>query len=200
MDEQTRKRIFEPFFTTKGVGKGTGLGLASAYGTMKTHRGAIRVYSEPGRGSTFHLFLPLLESSDAAAQIAEAPAVPQPGRGRILVVDDEATLLNLIRELLVELGYQVTICADPVQALELYRRDWHLFDLVILDMVMPRLSGRDLFLAMREINPQVRVLLSSGYSLNHEVQSILDAGALAFLQKPFNQAELSRKLSEALRT
>ncbi|MEI6147708.1 MAG: ATP-binding protein [bacterium] len=194
----TMKRLFEPFFTTKEVGKGTGLGLASAYGTIKNHGGTIRVYSEPGHGSTFSIYLPVLEEEGAALVVREVAAPTPTGHGRILIVDDERVILEIGTAMLHKLGYEVTACGDSHEALELYRKNWRTLDLVILDMVMPKMSGRDLFLAMRQINPGIKALLSSGYSINGEAQGILNQGVMAFLHKPYLWAELAQSVAKVL--
>jgi signal transduction histidine kinase/ActR/RegA family two-component response regulator len=198
MDPATMKRLFEPFFTTKEVGKGTGLGLASAYGTIKNHGGTIRVYSELGRGSTFRVYLPVLEASGAALVVPEVAEPAPTGHGRILIVDDEPVILEIATAMLRKLGYEVTACGDSREALELYRKDWRTFDLVISDMVMPKMGGRDLFLAMRQINPGIKALLSSGFSMNGEADGILDQGVMAFLHKPYLWAELAQSVASVL--
>jgi len=200
MTAETKRRIFEPFFTTKEIGKGTGLGLASVYGAIKSHRGAIRVHSEPGRGSTFDLYLPLRE--DPTRDAVSPTAAPTAGirGGRILLIDDEPIILEVGGDMLRELGYAVVARSDPAEALALYQQEWRTFDLVILDMVMPKLGGKELFLAMRETNPQIKAILSSGYSLNGEAQCILDQGVLAFVQKPFNTAELQQTVADVLQS
>jgi len=196
MDKETQKRIFEPFFTTKAVGKGIGMGLAAVYGTAKNHRGAVTVYSEPGHGSTFRLCLPLAEAEEpvetSPAQAATVPGV------RILVVDDEEVVRTMAADLLVEMGHTVTTCGDGREAVNHYREHSREIDLVILDMVMPALGGRDTFRELKKINPSIRALLASGYSLNGEAQEILDEGVLAFVQKPFNTHELATKIALAL--
>ena len=197
MDEDTQKRIFEPFFTTKEQGRGTGMGLAAVYGTIRNHQGTINVHSEPGHGTTFKVSLPLAESAAEEAG-AKVRAVPIKGAARILVVDDEEMVRELASEMLRELGYKAAICKDGTEAVEYYRTAWKQVDLVILDMVMPKLSGRDTFIAMREINAEIKALLLSGYAINSEAQSILDEGVLGFLQKPFQAAALSEKVAEAL--
>jgi CheY-like chemotaxis protein len=200
MDAETKKRLFEPFFTTKEVGKGTGLGLASAYGTVRNHGGIIRVVSEPGQGSTFAIYLPLhgAQSAEHAKPTTPAAAPATGGGGRILLVDDEALILDLGCTMLRKGGYEVVPCREATEALEQYRRDWRQIDLVILDMIMPRMGGRELFLAMRAMNPAVRVILSSGYSMNGEAHDILAMGVLAFVQKPFRMADLLRQVAEVL--
>ncbi|MCK6488361.1 MAG: PAS domain S-box protein [Planctomycetes bacterium] len=199
MDAETRRRLFEPFFTTKGVGQGTGLGLASAYGVVKNHGGTIQVWSEPGRGSVFTILLPLLEDGQAAPAAEVLPAGRRPLCGCILVVDDEPPALAVVGDLLQAMGYEVLACGDPAEALALYRGRWRDVGLVILDMVMPRMGGRDLFLAMRAVNPGIRAVLSSGFSLDGEAQAILDAGVRAFVQKPFDRATLAHTLEVAIR-
>jgi CheY-like chemotaxis protein len=198
MSEEVRRHLFEPFFTTKGLGKGTGMGLAAVYGTVRNHKGAIDVYSEPGHGTTVKVYLPLLESAEQAETPAEV-GEPVRGTARILVVDDEEVVLKLAAEALRDLGYQVTTCKDGAEAVAYYREAWRSIDLVILDMVMPAFGGRETFLAMRETNPAVRAILSSGYSLNGQAQAILDEGVLDFVQKPFQLRELSSKVAAALR-
>ena len=197
MSPETQKHLFEPFFTTKEPGQGTGLGLASVHGTVVSHGGAITVQTELGQGSTFTVVLPLDEAAALAASVPEA-AVRAGGPARVLLVDDENIIVELGTDMLQDLGYEVVACRDGVEAVARYREDWPQIDLVILDVVMPKLGGRDAFAAMRKINPALKVLVSSGYSLDGEAREILDDGALGFLQKPFNQAELARKVAEAL--
>jgi two-component system, cell cycle sensor histidine kinase and response regulator CckA len=198
MDAETCKRLFEPFFTTKEVGKGTGLGLASVYGTVKQHGGAINVYSEPGRGSCFKVYLPLLASLDDPDEHAK-DRIDTRGTSRILLVDDETLVAEMATGMLQGLGYTVDVCADGQEAVEFYRRSWRAIDLVILDMIMPRLGGVDTFRALLSVNPKARIILSSGFSVEGEAQGLLNQGALAFLQKPYHKSELARALEEALR-
>ncbi|MCX7935248.1 MAG: response regulator, partial [Planctomycetota bacterium] len=198
MDAATMRHLFEPFFTTKAPGKGTGLGLAAVHGVVKSHKGRIEVKSELGRGSEFSLFLPLHESAtwqaDAKAEVASTPK-----SARILVVDDEALLRDLATEMLQDLGYRVTTCKDGDEAIGYYLQSWEHVDLVILDMIMPKRSGHETFVALRKINPKVKVLITSGYSLAEEAKQVMDEGAVGFLQKPFRCEELSRKVAEALK-
>lgn len=198
MDPETQKHIFEPFYTTKGVGKGTGMGLASVYGTVRNHKGAISVHSEAGRGTTFRIHLPLAEEA-GNEQDASGRNVPVTGTARILLVDDEEMVRDLAADMLRVLGYTVTQCNNGKEAVEYYKKSWQHMDLVILDMVMPELGGRDTFIAMRNINPHVRAILSSGYSINDEAQAILDEGVMAFVEKPFELAEFSEKVAQVLR-
>ncbi len=197
MDATTRARIFEPFFTTKGMGKGTGLGLASVYGIVKNHGGAIEVESAPGQGTTFTLLLPTaVEAAPRAAPAAENPR--SPGRGTLLVVDDESAVLRMNARLLEGLGYVVLTASGGREAVELVRQHGTAISLVILDMTMPEMSGSQTFDALRDLNPDLKVLLASGYSVQGKAQQILDRGCNGFIQKPFDTTTLSAKLAEIL--
>jgi len=199
MSADTQKHLFEPFFTTEEAGKGTGLGLAAGHGTVISHRGAIVTQSAEGKGTVFTIYLPLA-GEDITIQTVESPRVPMRGRARVVIVDDDRIVLDLISEMLRDLGYEVATYIDSVEAVDAYRTHWQDIDLVILDIVMPRLGGHDVFLAMRDINPQLRVLLSSGDSVDGEANAILNDGARAFLQKPFDKTELSHKIAAVLST
>ncbi|MBI5367505.1 MAG: PAS domain-containing protein [Planctomycetes bacterium] len=198
MNADTQKHLFEPFFTTKSPGQGTGLGLAAVHGIVASHRGGITARSEPGQGSTFTIYLPLhgeAMSLDAEASAAAPGAVP---KARVLLVDDEEGVLRLAAEMLRISGHETICCNDGAEALGRYRELGGQIDLVILDVVMPKLGGRDTFAALRQMNPAVKVLVSSGYSIDGEARSILADGALGFLPKPYNRAELVGKVAEAL--
>ena len=196
MDEATLARIFEPFFTTKDVGQGTGLGLATVYAIIKHHQGIIRVDSQPGRGTTFHIFLP----------VSAKAVVPEPSRedgvlrgaGTILLVDDEDGVRMVAARMLEQLGYHVLLAPSGSQALEIYPQEQDRIDLVILDMLMPGMGGVETFQKLKEVDPKVRVLLSSGYSLDGEAQQVMAAGARGFIQKPYRLANLSHKVAEIL--
>jgi len=195
IDSEVRKHLFEPFFTTKPIGKGTGMGLASVYGTVQNHRGAIRVDSAVGVGTRFSICLPLLERTERDPAQAE-PARPGAGKAlRILVVDDEPELRAMVSLMLQRGGHEVLAVANGPEAIELYSRRGAELDLVILDMMMPEISGRDTFKALKSMNPGVRVVLSSGYSIDGDARRILDDGALGFLQKPFTIAELEAQIA-----
>ena len=197
MSEETLRHCFEPFFTTKTTGHGTGMGLAAVYGTVKNHRGAVEAQSELGKGTTVRLLLPVGEKQTEPAHTA--PEEPVPGSEHILVVDDEDTILKMATEILGGLGYRVSACSNGTEALAIYREQHAEIDLVILDMVMPELGGRDTFVALREIRPDVKAILSSGYTIDGEAQAILDEGVQAFVQKPFRVAELSHTVARCLR-
>jgi PAS domain S-box-containing protein len=196
MDEKTRERIFDPFFTTKEMGRGTGLGMATVYGIIKGHQGMIHVYSELGHGTTFTIYLP---ASDKEV-VKEKAATGEIARGTetILVVDDEKMVLEVDRELLESMGYRVYAAGSGQEAISIYMEKKNEIDLVVLDMIMPGISGSETFDRLREINPGIKVLLSSGYSLTGKAQTIMDRGCNGFLQKPFHLEKFSSKVREIL--
>jgi two-component system cell cycle sensor histidine kinase/response regulator CckA len=196
MDKKTMERIFDPFFTTKELGRGTGLGLASAYGIIKGHGGYIDVDSEKGKGTTFSIYLPASEKEvRKAAKIAERFIK---GTETVLMVDDEDLILKVGQELLEAMGYRVLIAKDGKEAIEVYEKQQDDIDIVLLDMIMPNMGGGEVYDRMKEINPDVTVLLSSGYSINGEATEILERGCDGFIQKPFNMKKLSGKITEVL--
>jgi CheY-like chemotaxis protein len=196
MDALTQQRIFDPFFTTKEKDRGTGLGLASAYGIINNHGGIIRVYSEQGEGTTFNIYLPVTEKPVSRQQRQEKELLR--GSGVILLVDDEEMILEIGKDLIEKLGYQVITAPNGKKALEIYKRDQNKIDMVILDMIMPDLSGGETYSLLKEINPSIKTLLSSGYSINGKAQAILNNGYSGFIQKPFNLTDLSHKISKIL--
>jgi PAS domain S-box-containing protein len=196
MDPAILKRVFEPFFTTKEMGRGTGLGLASVYGIVKNHGGYITVSSEPGKGSTFDLYLPVSEKAPLPQDRRSGPA--EKGSETVLLVDDEQITLEVGEEILRELGYSVLTARSGRTAVDLFRENADRIDLVILDMIMPDMSGGRTFDALRSIDPGVKVLLASGYSLTGEASIILERGCNDFIQKPFNMTQLSDKIRSVL--
>jgi two-component system cell cycle sensor histidine kinase/response regulator CckA len=196
MDEATRQRVFDPFFTTQEKGRGTGLGLASAYGIIKNHRGMITVYSESGHGTTFSVYLPL---SNKEAQ-RETPVAARliTGAGTILLVDDEEMIIDVGKAMLERLGYRVFTAPGGQQAVEAVTRMGTEIDLVILDMIMPGMDGGKTFDRIREIQPQIPVMLSSGYAINGQAEEIMRRGCNGFIQKPFNMSEFSKQVRKIL--
>jgi len=196
MDEATQKRIFEPFFTTKEMGRGTGLGLASAYGIVKNHNGLIDVVSKKGVGSTFIFCLP---ASNRVVQ-TEMPDKSRVLKGpeTVMFVDDEEMIVEVGEEILKALGYSVLLCRSGEEAIDVYKKKKEEIDIIVLDMIMPGMGGGETYDRFRQINPGVKVLLSSGYSINGKAKDILDRGCNQFIQKPFNIKELSQKLREVL--
>ncbi|MEJ2040462.1 MAG: PAS domain S-box protein, partial [Desulfosarcinaceae bacterium] len=196
MDRETCKRIFDPFFSTKGMGRGTGLGLASVYGILKNHAGLITVYSEVGKGTTFNIYLP--HSRVKAEKRKDRRDNLFMGTETILLVDDEKMIIEVARAMLEKLGYRVICALGGRQAVDIVSKNAEDIDLVILDMIMPDLSGEMVFGAIGKTMSAVPVILSSGYSLNGEAERIIRKGCAGFIQKPFDLAELSRKVREIL--
>jgi len=196
MDDETLERIFDPFFTTKKPERGTGLGLASAYGIVKNHGGYITVQSNPGQGSTFTVHLPASTNEIAAA--VRPPEERLTGRETILVVDDERNVAAVTKEILEDLGYRVFTVGSGQEAVSIYMERRDQIDLILLDMIMPGLSGEKTYDTLREIDSTVKVVLASGYSLDDDTRRILARGCRGFIQKPFRIHEISRKVREAL--
>lgn len=190
-------RIFEPFFTTKEQGKGTGLGLAMVYGIIKNHGGYITVESLVGSGSTFCIYLPCAMEPEITTADIEPPA-PNMGTGNVLVVDDEEVVRKVSRQMLERLGYSVRTFSSGFEAMQFFAEHSREVNLVLLDMLMPEMSGQETFRRMKQVDPQVRAILFSGYGLNEKAQEIMDEGMLGFLHKPFNLKELSEALSSAM--
>ena len=196
MDKKTQERIFEPFFTTKAFGRGTGLGLASAYGIIKNHNGIINVYSEKGHGTTFKIYLPASDKQIIAEKFKIEEA--RGGSETILLVDDEEMVADIGKDLLEKLGYTVLVAAGGAEAIKLFQRHREQIELVILDMIMPDMSGGETFSRMRAIKPNAKILLSSGYSLDSRASAIMKQGCNGFIQKPFNLKKISHKIREIL--
>jgi two-component system cell cycle sensor histidine kinase/response regulator CckA len=199
MDEETQKHLFEPFFTTKPDGKGTGMGMAAVYGMVKNHKGAIEVCSETKKGTTVQLYFPHLTPKTNIRQTQDKKVKLTTGTAHILLVDDEAMIRDVGSVILNSLGYKVSLCPDGAEAIELYKKSWKDIDLIILDMVMPKMSGAETFAELRKINPQIKVILSSGYGADSTVQKILHTGVAGFIPKPFHRKDLSEKIAEVLR-
>ncbi len=196
MDEQTKSRIFEPFFTTKEMGRGTGLGLASAYGIIKGHNGIINVYSEKGHGSTFTIYLPASEKKIVKEEMVSEDIIK--GEGTILLVDDEEVIIDVGRDILEVLGYKVFAAKSGREAIEIFEAGDSDIELVILDMIMPEMGGAETFDVLKSINPSIKVILTSGYSIDARPTKMMERGCDAFIQKPYSVQTLSQKVREVL--
>ncbi len=201
IDPAIRDRIFEPYFTTKmkGDAKGTGLGLATVYGIVQAHGGSIDFADNVPRGTVFSVRLPAVGASAPVKADAAGPRVAVPrGHGKLLLVEDEPLVRAACARALEAIGYEVLLAADGVEAVELYRARSAEVRAVILDMIMPRMGGRETYLALREIEPHVPVLLTTGFALNEEAQAILDLGVKAFLAKPYEMDALAVALDRII--
>jgi PAS domain S-box-containing protein len=196
MDKSTRERIFEPFFSTKEVGRGTGLGLASAYGIIKNHNGVIDVESEIDRGTTFKIYLPI--SNKKVLKENSANGKTYKGRETILLVDDEEMIADIGKRMLEKLGYRVLLAESGKSALKVYEDHRDSINLIILDMIMPDMGGSEAFDQLKAVDPSIRILLSSGYSLNGQASQIMKRGCNGFIQKPFNIEQISKKIRKIL--
>ncbi len=196
MSAELQKRIFDPFFTTKEKHRGTGLGLASAYGIVNNHGGSISVYSEPGHGSTFKIYLPL-STKQPQHELQATPDLVK-GSGLILLVDDEDLILDVGKKMLEGLGYSVVLAQSGKQGCDILNQQQQSIDLVILDLVMPGWDGEKTFDEMRKVHPAIPVILSSGYSLEGQANRIMQKGCNGFIQKPFSLAELAELLDHVI--
>jgi PAS domain S-box-containing protein len=194
MDKATQQRIFEPFFTTREMGRGTGLGLASAYGIVKNHDGFINVYSEKGKGTTFNIYFPASKKKIVKDKKIHEELLR--GTETVLLVDDEDMIIDVGQDVLELLGYGVLPAKGGEEAVEVYEKNQDKIDMVILDMIMPDMGGGQTYDRLKEINPDIKVLLSSGYSINGQATEILERGCDGFIQKPFNIMDLSQKIRE----
>ena len=196
MGQKVMDRIFEPFFTTKDLGRGSGLGLASVYGIIKGHGGYIDVESKKGRGAIFSIYLPASEKS--IQKTLEIPERIMEGNENILLVDDEALVINVGVQLLKKLGYTVLEAQSGREAIKIFMEGNHAIDMVILDMVMPDMSGGEVYDRIKRIDSNVKVLLSSGYSIDGQATEILKRGCEGFIQKPYSMEDFSKKIREVL--
>ncbi len=194
MDRRTQERVFDPFFTTKGPSKGTGLGLASVYGIVKAHGGYIDVHSKEGYGTTFNIFMP----ASGKSHPRDASNVSLEGIDTILLVDDESIILDIGEEILQKLGYHVLVARGGKEALEIYGRERDRVGLIILDMILPDIDGGEVYDRLKKTDPEVKVLLASGYSIDGQASEILDRGCNGFIQKPFRINELAQKIKETV--
>ncbi len=198
MDKETLENLFEPFFTTKEVGKGTGLGLATVYGIVKQNNGFINVYSESGQGSTFNIYLPRLVDDEHSDTVVPEKKIAAGGTETILLVEDEPTILRMTRMMLERKGYSVLTAATPGEAIEKATNHSGSIDLLMTDVVMPEMNGRDLSGQITDLYPDIKLLFMSGYTADVIAhQGILNDG-VAFIQKPFSMADMTEKVREVL--
>lgn len=195
IEQKNLAKIFDPFFTTKDKGQGTGLGLTMVYNIIKQHNGFIDVYSEPGIGSNFILYLPTYNSEENAEDLYQNQQQILFGKGEtILIVDDEQLIQQIAQDILIECGYKVLIASNGEEGVEIYQKHKHRIDLVLLDMVMPKMSGKEAFIQMKKINPNIKVLLSSGFKMDDRVEKVMDLGVCGFIQKPYTLEKLSKMI------
>jgi CheY-like chemotaxis protein len=200
MDNETQARVFEPFFTTKERGKGTGLGLSTVYGIVRQCDGYIWVYSQPGRGSTFKIYLPRVEEQAEAAALSTARTAARGGTETVLLVEDEAVVRTLVRNTLLQNGYRVLEAENGSQALRICERHRGPIHLLVTDVVMPGINGRELAERLTQQRPELRIMFMSGYTDETIAHHGVLAPGVGFLQKPFTLDALARKVRETLDT
>ncbi len=196
MDKATQERIFDPFFTTKRMDRGAGLGLASVYGIIKNHGGFIDVYSEKDIGTTLKIHLPVSEKEPVKEKKVYEKVLR--GSETILFVDDEDIIVKVGKDMIESLGYEVLIAENGKEALEIYEKNMEKIDIVLLDIIMPVMDGGETYDKLKTINPDIKVLLSSGYGIKGQATEILDRGCNGFIQKPFDMKTLSKKIRSVL--
>jgi CheY-like chemotaxis protein len=197
MSAETRQRVFEPFYTTKEVGKGTGLGLANVHGVVHQHGGAAEVESQLGKGTTFTIHLPTVDSPFAGEAAQDRPAVSG-GAEIVLVAEDEELVRNLAQRILEQAGYTVLAATDGAEALQLFRQNRAAIRLVLLDAAMPNLSGCEVFAQIRAESPETKILLASGYARETVLADMEPGAELHFIAKPVDMATLLRTVREAI--
>ncbi|MBW1893416.1 MAG: PAS domain S-box protein [Deltaproteobacteria bacterium] len=196
MNQKILDKIFEPFFTTKEMGRGTGLGLASAYGIIKHHNGKIGAESSKDKGATFTIYLPASNKTAVSKEQDETKLMT--GSETILLIDDEKTVRQVEEEFISEIGYKVITASSGKEAVNIYKAQKDEIDIVVLDMIMPEMGGEKTFQALKRINPDVKVLLASGYGITDQATRILEQGNGEYIQKPFGMKSLSQKLRKVL--
>jgi nitrogen-specific signal transduction histidine kinase/CheY-like chemotaxis protein len=198
MPQDVQAHIFEPFFTTKGQSQGSGMGLAMVYGIVKNHHGYIGVTSTLGVGTTMRVYLPSVLCDDPQTKAAPA-ATRSEGTGHVLIIDDEKAVAEAAQAILEYLGYATTIRLSGLEAVAFCQNSKHHVDLVLLDMVMPDMSGSECFAELRRIRPESKILLCTGYDRNHAVQELMNQGVVGFIQKPYDLDELAQVCADALK-
>jgi CheY-like chemotaxis protein len=197
MEEKTRERIFEPFFTTKEVGKGTGLGLAIVYSIVKQHNGYINCYSEPGMGTAFKIYLPLTQDEAQADKITE-PSAPMSGNETILLAEDDTEVRKLMKTVLEEFGYTVITADDGEDATQKFSENSARIQLAVLDVIMPKKGGTEVYSDIKKIRPDIRALFTSGYTESVMLKKGILGPGMHFISKPVSPKDLLRKVREVL--
>lgn len=197
MDEDTLNKIFEPFFTTKAVGCGTGLGLSAAYGAVISHKGAINVFSNPGEGTAFCVFLPVCEK-DELSELMLDDFEQELGQGTVLVIDDEEIMCAIVKNILVNNGYEVVTALSPEEGISAYKQKRSLISLVLMDMIMPQMSGEECSRVLKEINPDVKIVLCSGFTRDNIDVNDIAGSYNGFLEKPFRGSQLIKTVARVL--
>ena len=198
MDENTCKRVFEPFFTTKAVGKGTGIGMAIVYGIIKQHKGFINVYSEPGHGTTFRIYLPLCDAGSREHEDAAALAVPNGGTETILLAEDNTSVSTLIETILKSYGYRVILAVDGHEAIEKFTAHQDSIKLVLMDVIMPGKNGQEALLEIRRLQPEIKAFYLSGYTADFIQSRGVREEGIDLIMKPVQPMELLRKVRRVL--
>jgi CheY-like chemotaxis protein len=196
MSAETRAKIFDPFFTTKFTGRG--LGLAAVIGILRSHRAAIKVYSEVGRGSTFRVLFPAVDGPPASVRDSSSAGKAWRGSGTILVVDDDEAVRNVAKRILERAGFRVLVAVDGIDGLAVFREHTSEIGVVLLDVTMPRMGGEEAFRQLRQLAPEVRVVLSSGYSAEEATSHFAGKGLAGFVEKPFTPPELIERIRAVL--
>jgi CheY-like chemotaxis protein len=194
MNSKTLTKIFDPFFTTKEKSQGTGLGLAMVYNIVHQHNGYIDVYSNPGVGTTFNILLPVLEESPEVSKDRTIKETMPRGTGTILVVDDEEIIRETAKGILELCGYNVLVAKDGEKGIEIFKEQSEKIKAILLDMAMPKMSGKETYLRLKEIRQDLRVVLASGFKQDRRVQEAIELGVNTFIQKPYSMLELAKKI------
>jgi len=200
MGPEMKTQIFDPFYTTKDKNEGTGLGLAMVYSIIKQHGGYINVYSEKGSGTLFSIYIPeyINEPKDADSDLNNEEILS--GTGNILIIDDEEDILSVVEEMLTQRGFSVIPAIGAMKGVDIYKSRWKFFDAVILDLSMPEKSGLEVFLELKAVNPEVKVLMSSGFARDERIQKAIDSGACGFIKKPYSIGEVVIRLNEIIKS
>jgi len=198
IDKKVLKKIFEPFFTTKGRGRGSGLGLSMSYNIIKQHNGFIDVYSEPGKGSIFSVYIPVNELKIEKELKKENCIHSGKESGLILVIDDESSMCEMAASMLKLFGYEVISADDADDGIQLFKDNQKSIKAVLLDMIMPKKTGGELFVAFREISPAIPIVITSGFGKDEEIEKLLNDGKSYFIQKPFSMDSLEQVIRGAV--